>query len=327
MKQLIYNILITSIFIALLACEDNNRHYPLLPEEPELSIAPNISSVYFKADGSVMGDAGISNRYTLTVVTNQSDWNVISDKTWCHAERDNNKLIISVQPNPTLLEAEEATVTLTAGEAPPLSISIIQSGIELHTSLQGRNYYLLWMDETTKAKIATKTVQDYTPSGELTNMAIWDDGMGGSFVTAPCEGANFYDEELPWISYKVGGNGYWSAAALYSTTGYDFSHLDASYTLHIGVKNATNASFVFRFNNGTADVGFSIGTETIEGFTPIADFTRNGEWQEIEIPMSTLIGRGISWNAAMPAGNLFVLLGGAKTDNPVEIDALFFYQK
>jgi hypothetical protein len=318
-------VVIMALSGGLIACtDDNERHYPLLPEEPELSVSPDINLIYFNPDGTVIVETGVSDAYILTVVTNQSHWEASVDRTWCKLEKKDNNLIVRAEPNPELTAVEEAHITISAGEAPSLTIRVVQDAVELPRSLQGSNYYLLWMDEVTKNKIADRITQDYRPNGSTRNYTIWEN----SFVELPCIGTNFYGEESPWISYKVGSNGYWSATGFWNNEGYDFSGLDASYTLHLAVKNITDASFYIRFNNDNGtEVGFTIGAVTMEGFTPIADYTRNGEWQEIEIPMADLIARGFVWGNAMPNGDMFVLAGGPIQDNPTEIDALFFYQK
>jgi hypothetical protein len=321
MKYKFLILVILALLEGLIACDDHERHYSLLPEEPELSVSPDVSSIYFNPDGTVAVETGVSEAYTLTIITNQGSWNATIDKTWCRLEMKDNKLIVKADPNTTLENSDPANIIISAGEAPPISITVMQGGVELPRSLQGSNYYLLWMDEVTKSKIADRIAQDYRPNGSTRDYTVWDN----SYIAVPCEGTNFYGEESPWISYKVGTNGAWSAVGFWTTESYDFSPLNASYTLHLAVKNTTDATFVLRFNNGS-NIGFSIGTETIEGFTPVADYTRNGEWQEIEIPMSSLIARGFVWENANN-GDLFVLLGGGKQNNPVAIDAVFFYKK
>jgi hypothetical protein len=322
MKYKFLTLVICALSGGFFACDDNERHYPLLPEEPELSVLPDVSSIYFNPDGTVAVETGVSDAYTLTIVTNQGSWNANVDKTWCTIQKQDDKLIVRAEPNTTLETSDPANIIITAGEAPSITITVTQGAIELPHSLQGSNYYLLWMDDVTKSKIADRIAQDYRPNGSTRNYTVWDN----SFIDVPCIGTNFYGEESPWISYKVGSNGAWSAAGFWTAESYDFSRLNVSYTLHLAAKNTTDATFVLRFNNGI-NIGFSIGTETLEGFTPIADYTRNGEWQEIEIPMSSLITRGFVWENAMPNGDMFVLLGGGKQNNPVAIDALFFYKK
>jgi hypothetical protein len=196
-----------------------------------------------------------------------------------------------------------------------------------HASLKGTHYHLLWLDPVSKAKLAGRIDGDYVPQC-VSDCPIGITSWANSYVPAPCFDKNFYGEYSPWISFKVGNNGAWSAAGIWiNGSDYDFSGLDASYTLHLALKNTTDASVEFRFNNGTENVGFTIGSTLIESFAPIVDYTRNGEWQEIEIPMSELITRGFTWNAPHAAGDICVMLGGPTENNPVEIDAFFFYKK
>ena len=60
---------------------------------------------------------------------------------------------------------------------------------------------------------------------------------------------------------------------------------------------------------------------------PLADFTRDGEWQEIEIPMSTLKTNGLLYSVGMGTKNVLWLLAGGVAGTTIDLDAVFIYKK
>ena len=75
---------------------------------------------------------------TFTVTTNVGTWTVSSDKTWATVSKVNNTFIISAEANTDMTAPEDATVTVTAGDAPPVTITVKQaaaSGILIPTEL------------------------------------------------------------------------------------------------------------------------------------------------------------------------------------------------
>ena len=203
---------------------------------------------------------------------------------------------------------------------------------ELHPSLKGSNYYLLSLDDISAEKIKDRIVKDYRPDGEKYEMAVW----GDTHEEGICRGSNFYGEMRGWRSYSVRGEAPWSAVAFHcldvTKAGYDFSGIDASYTLHLAIKSEDVKTHGFRFfNSANTPFGFSLGAAEIqgEGLPLFSNFTRNGEWQEIEIPLKTLIDRGWSYKGPFTSGegNLMVILSGGDAGTKLEIDALFFYKK
>jgi hypothetical protein len=98
------------------------------------------------------------------------------------------------------------------------------------------------------------------------------------------------------------------------------------------MKSTDNASHLL-FIDGTSGSGkVCIGTSAfVDGATtyqPYVNFTRNGDWGEIEIPMSYLTNQGLVYGNNNPKGlNVFGFLSGAQTGTMLQFDAAFIYKK
>ena len=104
----------------------------------------------------------------------------------------------------------------------------------------------------------------------------------------------------------------------------------AGYYLHIGIKSKDHAVHAIILG-GQTDIKFSIGATGFvdNGITypALGDFTRDGEWHEIEIPMTTLKTLGLSYNNFVTDPNLLALLSGGVTGTTLDLDAVFIYKK
>ena len=192
-------------------------------------------------------------------------------------------------------------------------------------SLKGSNYHLLIMDPVTREKIKDQIAKDYRPNKEAHLVFVW----GDSYTPSLCTTKNFYDELQGWRSYIVGTNG-WSAVAFYNTdaTGIDMTALDDSYVFHIAIKSKDNATHAVRFLGSDGKLtGFGLGTQPLEGTEPFADFERNGEWQEIEVPVKYLFDKGLRYDNKIPQGDMAIFYSGGVTGTSLDIDAAFFYKK
>ena len=59
-----------------------------------------------------------------------------------------------------------------------------------------------------------------------------------------------------------------------------------------------------------------------------ADFTRNGEWGEIEIPMSYFTKQGLIYSTNNTTGiNVLSILSGGVMGTQLQFDACFIYKK
>ena len=91
---------------------------------PTLSLSPAAGTIVFSA-------AAKEESFAYTVMTNLTTWEVVVtpvEATWCKVTKDagNNRFTIAADPNPTTSPRGPATVTVTAGTAPPLQIIVNQ---------------------------------------------------------------------------------------------------------------------------------------------------------------------------------------------------------
>ena len=113
------------------------------------------------------------------------------------------------------------------------------------------------------------------------------------FNAGTYSGSNFYGNNENWLNLVVTGAGGWSGAAFNIKPGTELNKLkavtdDASgkYYLHFAIKSSTSNSYAFKMGYGASAVTFVLGTTAMEATAPYGNFARNGQWQEVEIPMS-----------------------------------------
>lgn len=209
-----------------------------------------------------------------------------------------------------------------------------EGGDEIHhVSLEGTDYFVFQLGGKAADQIADRIVADFRPNDNDKNLWVWE----GTYNAGETSGKNFYDEAEGWVSLQVTSVG-WSGCAYACDDLAELNKLAAimdapqDYTLHLGMKSTDNASHLL-FLDGTSGSGkVCIGaTAFVDGGTeyqPYANFTRNGDWGEIEIPMSYLINQGLVYGNNNPKGlNVFGFLSGAQTGTMLQFDAAFIYKK
>ena len=119
--------LTVAVMAFVMSCKDKEE--PVVPGSPALSVAPSVADVVFTAvgDSLIAGDLVIST--TFRVETNQSKWDVTSNKPWVHLSKSFNRFYLSVDPA-GFTAPEPAELTITAGNATPVKISVQQLGLE-----------------------------------------------------------------------------------------------------------------------------------------------------------------------------------------------------
>ncbi len=207
----------------------------------------------------------------------------------------------------------------------------VSQSVNFANTLNGSDYFLIVMDGVSALSIESKIVADLRPNEEDKFLYIWDQ----TYTEATTSGPNFYGEVEPWVSLTVGTVG-WSGAGFFTTDGASLDKLASvtanpeEYYLHIGIRSQDNASHVFGMD-GQSNVRFAIGPETFHdgpnAYEPIADFTRNGEWQQVEIPMTTLKDMGLLYSTGMNEKNVMYVLSGGTTGVSLNLDAVFIYKK
>lgn len=201
-------------------------------------------------------------------------------------------------------------------------------------SLTGTEYYPIILDGVTAKKLGTKIKADFRPDDTSRFLYVWDNTYAAGTSTGP----NFYGEVEGWVSLVVGSAG-WSGAGYNIQTAANSAALaslkaitdnPANYYLHIGIKSKDNAVHAIILG-GQTEVKFAIGaTGFVDGavtYPTLGDFKRDGEWHEIEIPMTTLKTMGLSYSNFAANPNILAFLSGGVAGKTLDLDAVFIYKK
>lgn len=193
-------------------------------------------------------------------------------------------------------------------------------------------YGILLDDETREANLTDDQYVYIGPDQDAgRNLWVWEDTY--SFNTP--SGQNSFGIPDAYISLKVGSIG-WSGLGYANDNPIDLSGITNEYTLHFAIKSTSNESFDFKFADGSyneagngknnpADI--VLGDKAYDGKEPVANFKRDGEWYNIDIPVSYLednFGLNFSKNKYF-IGNILSILAGGIAGTVVDYDAVFFY--
>jgi len=195
---------------------------------------------------------------------------------------------------------------------------------------KGTNYYLLYLDDDTYETLPEGSVAKDLRVNDVTNfLYVWD----GSSSFGTTAGPNWNGAIGAYLNWQVGTDG-WSGLGFFigsTTSPVDLTGITSDYTFHIACKTNNTATHLFGFDgdaNCTAKV--AIGTDPyVDGtttFEPYTNFTRDGQWHLIEIPVSDLFNLGLKYSAPTSSNVLWLLSGGV-SDTNLSMDAIFFYKK
>jgi len=253
---------------------------------------------------------------------------VVGNITWTST----NPLVATVTSNGkiTAVSLGSATIVASIGTATAVcSVSVFDT---TPNSLMGTNYYLINIDNASATDVigSSNIVADFRADGVKNNFYVWNGLNAGT-----CSGASFYGTSETWLSLVVAGAVGWSGAAYNVATGTELNKLKAvtddvsgKYYLHFAIKSTTTNSYAFKLGYGNpAAVTFVLGTAAMESTNPYGNFTRNGQWQEVEIPMSYFKGKGLAYTTGKATTDVFVMLAGSTAGIKLEIDAVFIYKK
>ncbi len=234
----------------------------------------------------------------------------------------------------TGLKRGEATIAASYGAfSAACEVEVTPKIGELHESLKGSNYSIIQIDETSYYAIQDKVINDLRPDDTNKFLYIWDGTLTGGTPT----GLNFYGQSEGWPTFIVGTAG-WSGAGY--TVGAESTPVDMTdmyenpdnYVFHIALKSTqASSSYLFIFHDGTAEAKICIGSVDYEDggviYEAYADFARDGEWHEIEIPASKFRELGVFYNQPFNDVNVLAFLASGVTGTTLDYDACFFYKK
>lgn len=323
---------LATLALVLVGCKKETTNY---------SISPNPATV----------EAGKTVQLVLTPQTSAA-W---ESKNVAVATVDGNGLVTGVSEGQTVVTATIGNVSASVmvnvtkgsgGTTPSGEDPTVDPGT-LHKSLQGSEYYIFQLDGVTQAKIQNKIkanllANDGGDGSNTHSFYIWEN----TYNAGTTSGRNFYGEAEGWYSFQVLSVG-WSGAGLciHDAAGQpggvaDMNPLSAimanpaDYIFHIAMKSTDNATHLISLGGSAKSEGkVAIGATAFEDngklITPVANFTRDGSWGEIEIPMTTFINQGLQYssNNSGDGINVISFLSGGQAGTMLQFDACFIYKK
>lgn len=224
-----------------------------------------------------------------------------------------------------------ADIIATVGAFSAKCVVTVGQSTNFNASLTGTEYYPIILDGVTATALGSKIKADLRPDEATKFLYVWENTYNAGTATGP----NFYGQVEGWVSLTVASVG-WSGAGFNVK---DVAAIDKmavitanpdKYYLHIGIKSRDNTVHVFGLD-GQSNVKFAIGATAFNDngtlIQPLADFPRDGEWHEIEIPMTTLKANGLLYSTGMGEKNVFWFLSGGVAGRTLDIDAVFIYKK
>lgn len=197
---------------------------------------------------------------------------------------------------------------------------------------EASNFNLIYLDANIadEWEIASRIDQDLRVNDNTVYLYNWI--SDGSKYVSNAQGKGFFGQIagfLGWtVEYAAGG---WSGAAFCAVESggkqVDFTKITDDYHFHMAAKSSTagRAHNIQVAGMKDAAAKFSIGVgeqDAAPNITP--DFTTDGTWHVIDLPISRL--RELGWENRAPFyGNFFTMLSG-NGPSDLGIDAVFYYK-
>jgi len=213
------------------------------------------------------------------------------------------------------------TVTTTGGDAPQP---------DDNQSLKGSAYFPIVLDGSSYEKVMDKVIADLRPDEETSFLYVWEDTYSGGTATP----LNFYGNTDECVCFVMGSLG-WAGAGFFVNNTEKLDKLvqimdnPAEWYLHLGILSASNDNYAhtIRLEDGSnkVDLVLKAGGDY--------NYTRDGEWQEIEVPMSYFTGKGLTYRTGIANGMNVVSIVDADNQpvaapgTTVNYDAFFIYKK
>lgn len=289
-----------------------------------VTVSPAITSVKLNMT-SLRLKIESSETLTATLLPAQSA-EVVKNLTWTSTNPD----VATVDASGKVTAVSNGSTSIVASIGTVTALCSVTVYTTVPASLMGSNYYLINLDNGAADMLgAENVVADYRVDGANYNFYVWNGFNAGTLT-----GTGFYDTSTSWLSLVVTGAGGWSGAAYNLKPGAELNKLKAvtddtsgKYYLHFAIKSSTTNSYAFKLGYGASGITFVLGTAPMENTNPYGNFTRNDQWQEIEIPISYFKSKGLTFTTGMATTDIFVMLAGSTAGVKLEIDAVFIYKK
>ena len=203
-------------------------------------------------------------------------------------------------------------------------ITIKKAWDNIFTFPENTDVYSLVLDEEASRDANIKYLKYLGPNGGTQQIFPWGDTVAfGSSDDANSFGNDGYQD---WIVTDKG----WSGLGYFikEGSGVDLSGIDGEYTLHFAVKGTSNNPLHFGVvDNFGKECHLYLADSAQDGVNPIGNFPRDGQWYNVDVPVSYLMANGLNFTNANNycGGNLVYVMGGGNQGDHITYDALFFY--
>ncbi len=196
-------------------------------------------------------------------------------------------------------------------------------------SMSNVNITKVWpiiLDNTTYSAWNGKIQYDFRQNDENCFFYNWENTYSS---ISSGSGLNFYGNYDGYWRFVVGTQ-YWAGGGLYlgnnpALTAEALRQAIVAhpekYYLHMAVKATDNYTHAFYVFNSEA-AAFELGEHSAYGHEVRQNFTRNGEWQEIYVPLSDYVTAIASMDMSANS-NLFVILSEGVQGAQIDLDAVF----
>lgn len=204
-------------------------------------------------------------------------------------------------------------------------ITITAAASEPYQFSADDDYYVIYLDsETQSTNLKSSQITDIGPDDVTRFLYTWS----GTFSAVTASGNNSFGVPGAYQAWKVTDQG-WSGLGYYidAKGPVDLSGINSEYTLHFAVKSTSSETIEFYVVDGNGTTAYlPLGSASFEGHAPVGDFERDGEWYNVDVPVSYLVRQGLDYRTATAfTGNLFCLLAGGVSGTEVAYDAIFFH--
>lgn len=198
----------------------------------------------------------------------------------------------------------------------------------------GNDYYVIYLGDETKATYASMVPESQykyigVDDGAGRHLYVWEDTF-----TFPATNPDLNSFGIPgeYMNPIVGSKG-WSGLGynIKKGKGFDMSGVTDQYTFHFAVKSKNTDPFTFTIidKNGGHEAKIVLGKEANgDGVAPVADFPRDGEWYNVDVPLSYLADTfefDFSGVTDYSDVNSLAILAGGNAGTSLCYDAVMYY--
>lgn len=229
----------------------------------------------------------------------------------------------------TLFTAFSLSFTAVAQEdAPFVTKALDDDGAPTFNWEKASGFVPILVSESVSEVLSADLKFDMRPNDVDVFLWVWDQ----TYVACDDNGGmNSFGELEDHFAMTVSNVG-WSGLGIIRTVATDFSFIDDTYVLHIGIKGHPSQSQAF----GLGSIPFALGTTAIYDngnlVKNIGTWPDDGEWYYIDLPIKDLKKLGSELFAEAHGGptaytdNFFWVLSGGTQGNEVHIDNVFLYK-